>query len=142
MHGAHYSRARFTTNLGPSNSFIINRNYQTNFNFLATTFVATGGRHLGTIITPIFSLNPPVNFGLYTNSAGQPGTLLKDRSVTVPGFPAQFLTLTSVLNPSLSAGTEYWFVVSLTRGQKNDLAWCENDQGVDGGVWASFQLIT
>jgi hypothetical protein len=46
-------------NLGPSNSFLTNRDYKTNFDFLATTFVTTGGGHLGTIMTPIFSLNPP-----------------------------------------------------------------------------------
>jgi hypothetical protein len=88
-------------NLGPSNSFVINRDYHTNVDFLATTFVTTGGGHLGTIMTPIFSLNLPVNFGLYTNSTGQTGTLLEDWSVTVPGFPAQFVTLTSIQNPSL-----------------------------------------
>jgi hypothetical protein len=31
------------SNLGPGDTFIINRDYQTNFNVMATTFLATGG---------------------------------------------------------------------------------------------------
>lgn len=127
-------------NFGSGNSFIINRDYQTNFDYLATPFVATGGGNLGTILTPIFSLNSPVSFGLYTDSSGEPGTLLENWSSPVPGFPAQIVTLTSALNPMLSAGTQYWFVIALTSSQKNELAWYQNNQAVNGGVWAGFQL--
>lgn len=125
---------------GPGNSFIINRDYQTNFDFLATTFVTTGGGNLGTILTPLFSLNPPVSFGLYTDSADQPGALLENWSVPVPGFPAQIVTLNSAVNPFLSAGTQYWFVIALTSAQKNELAWYQNSQSVLGRVWAGFSL--
>jgi len=127
-------------NFGPSNSFLVNRSYETNFDFMATTFVTTGGGDLGTILMPIFSLNSPVSFGLYTSSGGQPGALLEDWSVPVPGFPAQFVTLTSVLNPFLSSGTQYWFVITLTNAQKNKLALYQNNQGVTGGVWAGSSL--
>lgn len=127
-------------NFGLGNTFIINRDYLTNFDFMATPFVPTGGGNLEDIVTPIFSLDPPVTFGLYTDSAGQPGTLLEDWSVSVPGFPAQLVTLTSVQNPLLSADTPYWFVISLTSAQKNELAWYQNSQGVDGGIWLGFGL--
>jgi hypothetical protein len=127
-------------NFGSSNTFTINRVYQSNFDFMATTFVSTGGGNLEDIVTPIFSLDPPVTFGLYTDFGGKPGALLEDWSVTVPGFPAQLVTLTSVQNPLLLAGTPYWFVISLTSTQKNELAWYQNNQSVNGGLYAGNSL--
>ncbi len=112
--------ATIYSNFGPGNTFIVNRDYQTNFDFMATSFVSTGGGILENIITPIFSLDSPVAFGLYTDSGGEPNALLEDWSVTVPGFPAELVTLTSAQNPLLFAGTPYWFVISLTGAQKTN----------------------
>jgi len=81
-----------------------------------------------------------VSLGLYTDSNDQPGSLLESWSITVPGFPGTLTTIPSVLNPVLSAGTQYWFVVTVTDAQKNKLAWYENDQNVSGGVWAGNSL--
>jgi hypothetical protein len=128
------------SNLGPGNTFNVNETYNTNFDFMATTFSSSGGGTLENILTPVFSVNSPVTFGLYTNSGGQPGTLLESWNATVPGSPAQFVTLTSQLNPSLSAQTQYWFVISLSQAQKEELDWYQNNQGVDGGIFLGNQL--
>lgn len=124
------------SNLGPGDTFIINRDYQSNFNVMATTFVTTAGGNLGDISTPVFSLHSPVSFGLYTDSAGRPGTLLESWNSTVPGLPGILTTLNSVQHPLLSADTPYWFVIPLTAVQKNEVAWYQNSQGLNGGVWA------
>jgi len=128
------------SNLGPGNTFIINRDWQTNFDFMATPFVTTSGGNLGDILTPLFSLDNPVSIGLYTDSSGQPGTLLEGWSIDAPGFPGILTTIASVTNPLLSADTQYWLVITLTDAQKNELAWYENDQGIDGGIWAGNSL--
>jgi hypothetical protein len=128
------------SNFGPGNSFIVSRVYQTNFDFLATTFVTTGSGNLGSIITPMFSLNSPASVGFYDDSGGAPGSLLESWSAMVPGFPAQLVTLTSVDNPFLSANTPHWLVIALTAAQKNELAVYQNNQGVLGGVWAGSSL--
>ena len=128
------------SNLGPGDSFIINRDFETNFDFMATTFVATGGGVLGDIRTSLFSLDSPVDLGLYTDSGDKPGALLESWSATVPGFPGILTTITSVQNPLLAAGAQYWFVIALTDAQRNKVAWYQNNQGVAGGVWAGPSL--
>src|SRR5215831_4768294 len=50
------------SNLGPNNAFIVNREYETNFAFMATNFIATNGGILASITTPVFSLSSPANF--------------------------------------------------------------------------------
>ncbi|HUJ43070.1 MAG TPA: hypothetical protein VLW52_05620 [Opitutaceae bacterium] len=64
-------------NLGPGDTFIINREYDTNFTFLASDFVTASGGYLGSILTPLFSLDSPITFGLYNDASGKPGTLLE-----------------------------------------------------------------
>jgi len=123
------------SNLGPNNAFIVNREYETNFAFMATNFIATNGGILASITTPVFSLSSPANFGLYTDANGVPGTQLESWSETVPGFPAELVTLPSVLNPLLTSGAKYWIVIAISQAQKNNLAWYENNQGVIGGIW-------
>jgi len=127
-------------NLGPGNTWIVNREYDVNSDFMATLFVTSSGGNLATVITPLFSLNNPVTVDLYTNSAGQPGTLVEAWSVSAPGFPGQLTTLTSVLNPLLSANTRYWLVIPVTDIQKLNLAWYQNNQGLDGGIWIGNNL--
>jgi hypothetical protein len=127
-------------NLGPGNTWIINRDYSTNFDFMAAPFVTSGGGHLGDIVIPLFSLHNPVSLGLYADSGGKPGTLLENFSLTAPGFPGILTTIPSARNPLLSAGTEYWLVFTPTPAQKNELAWYENDLGLTGGIWAGNVL--
>ena len=121
-------------NLGTDNSYIINREYDTNFSFLGTTFVTTGSGALDTVLTSVFSFDSPITFGLYTNGNNAPDTLLESWSVPVPGLPGQLFTLNSVLNPVLTADTQYWFVITQTRPEQ--VAWYENNQGVAGGIFA------
>lgn len=128
------------SNLGPGGTFVINREYDTNFDFMATTFVTTDGGSLGNIRTSLFSLDSPVDLRLYTDSGGQPGALLESWSATVPGFPGLLTTFPSVQNPLLSADTQYWFVIALTNAQKDKLAWYQNNQLVAGGIWAGNSL--
>src|SRR5579863_6593353 len=80
-------------NLSPVNTFLTNRDYQTNFAFMATSFVSTGQGNLDDVLTPVFSLDSPVTFGIYTDSGNAPGALLESWTATVPGFPATFLAL-------------------------------------------------
>jgi len=125
-------------NLGPNNSFIINRDYDTNVTYMATSFTATDGGKLDSILAPLFSLTNPVTITLYEDANNQPGTLLESWAATLPGFPAQMLTLSSVLHPSMFAGAKYWLVI--TQSQPEEVAWYENDQGVAEGIWAGSSL--
>ena len=130
----------FYSNLGPGNTWIINREYDVNSDYMATSFVTSGGGKLEDVLIPLFSLNNPVNMGLYTDSDGRPGTLLESWSATIPGFPGILTTLPSVDNPSLSADTTYWFVIDVAADQKLNLSWYENNQAVPGGVWFGNNL--
>ena len=127
--------AALYNNLGPGNTFIVNREYDSPTTYLATPFTITAGGALDDILTPVFSLDSPVSFGLYSDSSGLPGSLLEGWSSAVPGFPAQFVTLDSVLHPLLAADTQYWFVISQT--SRSQVAWYENSQGAVGGIWES-----
>jgi len=128
------------SNLGAGDSFIINREYDVNSNFMATPFVTTGGGNLADIRTPMFSLNNPVTLGLYTDSGGIPGTLLEGWTATVPGVPGILTTLTSEQHPLLSADTPYWLVITVNQAQKLHLAWYQNSQGFLGGIFESNDL--
>ena len=128
------------SNLGPGNTWTVNREYDVNSDFMASPFVTSGGGNLLDVSLPLFSINNPVGLGLYTDSGGKPGTLLESWSVDVPGFPGILTTIPSVQNPLLSAATEYWFVIDVADDQKRNLAWYWNDQSVSGGVWFGNDL--
>jgi len=127
-------------NLGPGNTWIINREYDTNLDYMASRLVTTSAGNLGDLLIPLFSLNNPATMALYTDSGGRPNTLLESWTVNLPGFPGILTTLTSVQNPFLAADTQYWFVITITDAQKDNLAWYENNQGIKGGVWAGNSL--
>jgi hypothetical protein len=128
------------SDLGPGNTWIVNREYESDFDLMAAPFVTTGSGKLGDIVTPLFSLHNPVDLSLYTDSGDRPATLLESWSITVPSFPGILTTIPSVANPFLSADTQYWLVFPLTSLLKNNLAWYENNQGVTGGIWAGDNL--
>ena len=127
-------------NLGPGNTWTINREYDVNSDFMASSFTTSGSGNLLDVSIPLFSLNNPVELGLYTDSGGKPGTLLENWSVTAPGFPGILTTFASVQSPFLSAETEYWFVIDVAADQKLNLAWYQNDEGVTGGIWIGNSL--
>lgn len=97
-------------------------------------FTATGSGDLAAISVAIndFFNDLPDTLGLYTSSGGEPGALLESWSTSFPlnGVSYPLVTLTSAVNPFLSAGTQYWFVVTPAAGQSVD--WLENDEGVTG----------
>ena len=111
--------------------------YSTSATFFGTTFTTSGGGNLNTLSLDLKGTTSPVTVGLYANSAGQPGTLLESWSATIPigtgGSPPALTTLTSILNPSLSAATQYWLV--LTQGSPSQITWFGNDTSVLGGIW-------
>jgi hypothetical protein len=117
--------------------------------FMGTTFTTTVGGVLSTISLSVAG-QPNVTAALYTNSAGEPGTFLEGWNLSSqPRLSSQPLssltpppltTLTSLVNPYLFSGTQYWFVLSIpTSGQKE--AWWSNDQDLLGGVWQSHTSV-
>ena len=79
-----------------------------------------------------------MTIGLYTNLSGQPGTLLENWTATFPDeLDVPLITLTSVLNPFIAAGTQYWAVVSV---DPSGVTWGYNTQGVIGGEWIGFSF--
>lgn len=96
-----------------------------------TAFTATGQGNLWTIFVGIDGDSLPATVGLYSDSSGQSGTLLESWTFIVP---SSLPTLTSVLHPLLSSGTEYWFVMEIPNRGQNE-GWRMNDEGVTGGVW-------
>ena len=110
--------------------------------FEGTTFITTGGGILATISLSVGGNTSPVTGGLYANSAGEPGTLLESWTFSQPLNPTvapPVTTLTSLLHPSLSAGTQYWFVLSMPSTGQSE-GWFENDQGATGGTWTGTSI--
>jgi hypothetical protein len=114
--------------------------------FFGTTFTTSGGGSLLNVSTDLSaSQTSPIVAALYTNSSGQPGTLLESWSIMVPIIVKPppippLTTFASVLNPLLSSGTQYWFV--MTTATNNTIYWAENDTAVNGGVWGGTSLTT
>ena len=120
--------------------------YRWTQNLLATPFTATRGGNLGTISLDLDSTTTsPVTIGLYADSSGAPGTLLESWSADVPigsvlsptgtmPAPDPLTVLTSTAQPLLSAGTQYWLV--LTETSEFEFNWFTNDLDVTGGIWA------
>jgi hypothetical protein len=129
-------------NLGLNNTFDQSGSYAMTNGFLGTTFVTTGGGSLGTVLLPLESVAPAVlTMGLFTNLSSQPGTLLESWSVAETNLnPAPITTLVSVSQPTLTSGTQYWFVVSPS---PSFVIWYQNNQAVTGGVYggSSFEAL-
>ena len=127
------------SNFGPGETFVLNNVYETGVPILATTFVATGSGHLGSVLIPIFTFDSPLSFALYGDAGGQPGTLLESWTLDVPLLEIDpRFTFASVVQPMLSAGTPYWF--EITQTERFQTAWHPNNQGIDGGVFAGDDL--
>jgi hypothetical protein len=110
--------------------------------YFGTTFTTTAGGNLGSIELGVTGTTSPVTLGLYTDSAGEPGTLLESWSAAIPtgsSFPP-LTTLTSVYNPLLSASTSYWLV--FTQSSAFQVNWYVNDESVAGGYWSGASLTT
>jgi hypothetical protein len=110
--------------------------------FLGTTFTVTNSGFLENILLPVESNADFANIdsvGLYADSAGEPGTLLESWAALLPaeGNVPPLTDLTSVENPLLTAGTQYWLVIDAPLA---GVMWDLNDQGVDGGAWSGTSL--
>jgi hypothetical protein len=105
--------------------------------FFGTTFVTTAGGTLANIRLPIFS-SAALTMGLYANSSGEPGTLLESWTRALPNDGSTITTLTSVAQPVLLSGTQYWFVVNPSGGPS--WSWGQNNQAVTGGNWTGSSV--
>lgn len=65
-----------------------------------------------------------------TGPSGTPDTTLETFTVTAPAVPS-LVSVQSIFNPVLAAGTEYWLDVSVPA---TAIWWLDNDQGVRGPV--------
>jgi hypothetical protein len=116
-------------------------NIAVGYTYFATGFTTTGAGDLASISVAIGVDNSDLSntMGLYTDSAGQPGTLLESWSGAPPsGSPPPVTTLTSALHPLLSSGTQYWFVIT----QNTDFAvlWYVYNQAAIGEIWVGNSL--
>jgi hypothetical protein len=105
------------------------------------SFVATNSGTLTQvqvgIQAEISNFNMPAS--LYTDSGGEPGTLLEGFMVPITtGF--QTATVNSVVNPLLTAGQTYWFVIQ--NPADSDINWITSDEGVLGGLPTGPTLTT
>jgi hypothetical protein len=107
--------------------------------FSGITFTATASGSLAQIVSE-FSSNTPFNLtaDLYTNSGDAPGTLLESYSITVGFSDTVTTTINSVVDPTLTAGTQYWFVLV----DPNSMDWAGNDESVLGGFWVGPTLTS
>jgi len=112
------------------------QSYQASIGYFATSFTATASGNLASLETDLAGTTSPITVSLYTNSAGEPGTLLESWTTPIPygtNFPPPApIVLTSVLNPPLFTGSVYWVVLQAPPFQ---VSWTGNDEGITGGIW-------
>lgn len=108
--------------------------------FDGVSFVASNTGALTQIQVALRAEDAPFNqdAALYSDSGGEPGTLLESLSLPVSG--TEIATVNSLVNPVLTAGDTYWFV--LLNPTPGSLNWLGNDEGVMGGVWDGSTLTT
>jgi hypothetical protein len=120
--------------------------YSTSATFEGTPFTPTASGILGTVMVQgVFAKPGPAGLwpmGLYTDASGEPGTLLESWNVAVPDIssPDAIIAISSVLQPYLSAGTPYWFVIEDTTGATN-MTW-GSYYGTTGGAWVGSSINT
>jgi hypothetical protein len=110
--------------------------------FFGTTFTASATGFLENILLPVESNVDFANIdsvGLYEDSSGEPGTLLESWEALLPaeGGVPPLTDLTSLENPLLTAGTQYWLVID---APSSGVVWDLNNQGVNGGAWSGTSL--
>ena len=107
--------------------------------FSSSPFTASASGQVTSVQLPIDSNNSPITIALYTSTGGAPGTLLESWTVAVPATET-LVTLTSVANPTLSAGSQYWIVITVPMTAGEDFQWFQNGIGQTGGVWFGTNL--
>ena len=86
------------------------------WNIAATRLIPQLSGVLDAIEVPLANVSGPTNFlaFLMTQTAGQPGTVLESYTLNnvATGNPTPLAAITSLLHPTLTAGTPYWFAVT------------------------------
>ena len=108
---------------------------------LGVRFTATGSGFLATIRMPVaVDSGGVLTAGLFADSSGQPGSLIESWPASdIPSippidfYPLPVVTLVSTLNPALSAGAVYWFVVRDTAA--SSIIWDGSGLPLTGGAW-------
>lgn len=113
----------------------------------ATPFTVSNGdqtfRSLEVALSPRNGSNPsPINFSIYTDNGGLPGTLIDTVTVNVPlGASAGVYAAGSALEPVLSNGATYW-IAGQAAAIGSAATWHANDQGLlstiavkNNGTW-------
>ncbi len=89
----------------------------------------------------LFTGTNQVTIDLDTNSGGRPGSIIESWTIDdeLPQLGSSnsgdLVTATSLLHPLLTAGTQYWVVLSLTGGGYTNGAWNWNSIGDTGPVY-------
>ena len=109
-------------------------------------FTATGtGSLFQVMVSPLaLGATSPVTWPLtlYTDSAGEPGTVLETWNISVSNSGTVPIMVASVVQPMITAGDVYWLVVqNTTQTSIADMGW-ENYSGDTGGFWtAEFNTL-
>ena len=109
----------------------------------AVRMVATGSGSLSSITTWLDDETNAVatTAALYSDTAGEPGALLESWTLNIPfgnGFTWVPTTLTSLADPTITAGSTYWFVI--TNPGTSTTYWERDDQGDKLGWWSGSTL--
>lgn len=133
------------TDLGSSDSYLTPGGLGIgggNSGLVGTQFTATATGNLMQILAPIDDSIGQVTLDLYVDSGGLPGTLLESWSNFAVGTDLSTIplsTVTSVVQPLLTAGDKYWFLVSFG---SDVVEWGESSTIATGGMWSSFNTST
>jgi hypothetical protein len=109
----------------------------------ATPFVPAFTAQLGTVVADLGTgetgLSPlnQYSFSIWTDVNGSPGAMLESWSVNAPGLALANFTLTSVVEPTLLSGVQYWALYSSTFPSQTNtsLDWGFDSSAPPGGVW-------
>jgi hypothetical protein len=80
----------------------------------ATSFTPATNSILTAIDFAAYLFSGPNQLTVYLTSGALPGAPIESFSVSVPAYPGSVISLTSVLQPELFAGTTYWVVLRPT----------------------------
>jgi hypothetical protein len=130
------------TDFGPGQTYDTSSGYGIqnllNGNWEAPGFIATATGTLSQVDVPLvfFQVTPatlPLTISLETNNGGFPsGTVLESWTVSAASVTTtpQIFSLASVLNPTITSGTQYWLVGSTN--DVNGYVWLINSIGLLG----------
>jgi len=152
IYGANFTAASAVFNNGPSTQ---NTNAGSNFGTVSGHKVAIGFNFvvptasdfvfIGGTLTASVSIPGPVTIALYADSGSGPGIPIESMTANVTAGGPATISFNSALFPILSAGIQYWLVVSASSGSVSQGLWLvpdASDLGVkavsqDGAPWVT-----